>query len=76
MALSDNGKDVINTLIAEFGKWLIVIAGVATLWIQSHNQHVERIQVERQAIHENNERLDKVAAEVKATQRPLVFKGE
>jgi hypothetical protein len=76
MALSDNGKEVLTTLITEVGKWLIVIAGVATLWLQSHNQHDDRMKIEAQAIHENNERLDRVAAEVKATARPLVFGGK
>ena len=73
MGLSDNGRVVLTMLITEFGKWIIVIAGVLTLWIQQHQQHAERIQVEREAITQNNEKLDTIAKEVKATQRPLVF---
>jgi hypothetical protein len=69
MPLSDNGKDVLNTLIAEFGKWLIVIAGVVTLWIQSHNQHDDRMAVGKEQV----KKLDAIAVEVKATARPLVF---
>ena len=72
MALSDNGKEVLNSLITEFGKWIIVIAGVLTLWIQQHNQHAERVKIETEAAQENNARLDNIAKEVK-DKRPLVF---
>jgi phage protein D len=84
MALSDNGKDVLNNLInllrEKLADWLVLIAAIAAgtgvIATQQSNQHKERIEVEKQAIHENNERLDKVAAEVKATARPLVFGGK
>ena len=57
--------------IAHVGKWVLAAIALATIWIQSHNQHVERIAVQREGIVENNERLERVASEVKATQRPL-----
>jgi hypothetical protein len=65
-ALSDNGlKAILEAL-----RVLVII--VPIMW-QSSNQHSDRMRMEEKAIHENNERLDKVAAEVKAAARPLVY---
>ncbi len=65
-SLSDNAKEVLLKLIAAA---LIVIP----LMIQSSNQHAERVANERRATEENNAGLKAVAAEVKASARPLVF---
>ncbi len=61
-SLSDNAKEVLLQLIAA------AVIVVPILW-QSHNQHVEQ----REANAKTDERLDTIAKEVKATQRPLVF---
>jgi hypothetical protein len=80
VALSDNGLK----LGIEALKTAAVIVGLLVpIWVQSHLQHADRMAIMREAnkqaesaTRENNERLDKVAAEVKATARPLVFGGK
>ena len=84
MPLSDNGKEVLNNFISvlrdKLGDWLAIAAAVLTLYIQSHNQHAERVEIARKAneeaavaARENTDGLTKLAGEVKALQRPLVF---
>jgi hypothetical protein len=80
MALSDNGLK----LGIEALKTLVIVVGLLVpIMVQSSNQHAERVHIMREAnkqaedaTRENNERLDRVAAEVKATARPLVFGGK
>lgn len=67
--LSDNGLKAIQ----EIGKWVMAAIAVALLWVQQHNQHAERVKIDRDAAIDNNTRLESIAKEVKATQRPLVF---
>lgn len=83
MALSDNGKEILSLLVSKVGDWLAIIAAVLTLWIQSHRQHNERVEIARKAneeasvaARENTDGLTKLASEVKALQRPLVFAKE
>jgi hypothetical protein len=73
MALSDNG---LKLGIEAIKALVIIVPIVVPLFIQQRLQHNDRMAIEEKAIVENNERLDKVAAEVKATQRPLVFGGK
>lgn len=58
---------------AELGRWVLAAIAVITLWIQQHNQHVERVAISHEAAADNSAKLDVIAKEVKATQRPLVF---
>lgn len=70
MALSDNGKEVLLEVIKWAGATVTVAGAVLTLWIQSHNQHEERIA----ELRENGKQLKEINVQL-SKGRPLVFAG-
>lgn len=44
--LSDNGLKA----VIEIGRWVMAGIAVATLWVQSHNQHDDKIEVDRERV--------------------------
>ncbi len=74
MPLSDNGKETIKFVVTEVGRWVIAALAVLTLYVQQHNQHVERMGKADEARSENSAALK--AIETKLDGRRPVFGAE
>ncbi len=48
----------------EIGRWILAAIAVVALWVQSHNQHAERIAVSNAAREENAAGLKKIEAKL------------